>query len=118
MSDIPPCPKCDSEYVYENGLLFVCPDCNHEWSREEVASDEGRPDSGGVRDAHGNLLQSGDTVKLTRDLKVKGTSTTLKVGTKVKNIRVLEDASDGHDIACKVDGIGQMNLKSGFVKKA
>ena len=118
MSDLPSCPKCDSEYVYESGPLLVCPDCNHEWSLEASEVRDEPTESEGVVDAHGNPLSSGDHVKLTRDLKVKGTSTTLKVGTKVKNIRILENAVDGHDIACKVDGIGQMNLKSTFVKKA
>lgn len=114
MSEYPPCPKCDSEYAYESGNFLACPDCGLEWDPE--AADSSSEDSSAIKDAHGNVLQSGDTVKLTKDLKVKGTSTTLKIGTKVKNIRLV-DSSDGHNIDCKVDGIGQMKLKSEFVKK-
>lgn len=116
MSDIPKCPKCDSEFAYPDGNLFVCPDCGYEWSPEETSATDRSEDESAVKDAHGNVLESGDTVKLTKDLKVKGTSTTLKIGTKVKNIRLVE-SSDGHNIDCKVDGIGQMKLKSEFVKK-
>lgn len=116
MSDIPKCPKCDSEFGYPDGTLFVCPDCGHEWSAEDGDGAVASEDDGAIKDAHGNVLESGDTVKLTKDLKVKGTSTTLKIGTKVKNIRLVE-SSDGHNIDCKVDGIGQMKLKSEFVKK-
>ncbi len=117
MSDeYPPCPECASEYVYETGHLLACPDCGHEWSPgdPENSTDE-TEDSSVIRDAHGNTLENGDSVKLTKDLKVKGTSTTLKIGTKVKNIRLVEG---DHNIDCKVDGIGQMKLKSEFVKKA
>ncbi len=116
MSDIPKCPKCDSEFAYSDGTLLNCPDCGHEWTpgAEEAAGEA--EDSDAIKDAHGNVLESGDNVQLTKDLKVKGTSSTLKVGTKVKNIRLVE-SNDGHNIACKVDGIGQMNLKSEFVKK-
>ena len=113
MSDLPNCPECNSEYGYENGVLFACPDCGHEWSASEAAAVVVADDV--VRDAHGNALQSGDTVQLTKDLKVKGTSSTLKIGTKVKNIR-LRPGGD-HDIDCKVDGVGAMQLKSEFVKK-
>ncbi|MDB4259248.1 zinc ribbon domain-containing protein YjdM [Akkermansiaceae bacterium] len=112
MSDIPNCPECQSEYTYENGPLFNCPDCGHEWSAEEAAAEA---EAAITRDAHGNPLESGDSVQLTKDLKVKGTSTTLKIGTKVKNIRLSLGAD--HDIDCKVDGIGPMKLKSQFVKK-
>ena len=112
MSEIPPCPECQSELTYENGALFACPDCGHEWSAEEAAE---AAEASILMDAHGNELQNGDTVQLTKDLKVKGTSTTLKIGTKVKNIRITPGAD--HDIDCKVDGIGPMKLKSGFVKK-
>ncbi|MFT5402830.1 MAG: protein PhnA [Verrucomicrobiales bacterium] len=117
MSDIPNCPQCASEYGYESGALLACPDCGHEWSASDAstASASDASEDGVIRDAHGNELQSGDTVKLTKDLKVKGTATTLKIGTKVKNIR-LSPGSD-HDIDCKVDGIGSMKLKSEFVKK-
>ena len=117
MENLPNCPKCNSEYTYENGHLLACPDCAHEWSAE-AADESGEAaveDDGVIRDAHGNELQNGDTVKLTKDLKVKGTSTTLKIGTKVKNIRLCDG---DHDIDCKVDGIGAMKLKSEFVKKA
>jgi protein PhnA len=114
MDELPPCPECNSEYTYENGHLLACPDCAHEWSKDAVADAEEAPADELVRDAHGNELQSGDTVKLTKDLKVKGTSTTLKIGTKVKNIRLCDG---DHDIDCKVDGIGAMKLKSEFVKK-
>ncbi|MFT4551115.1 MAG: protein PhnA [Verrucomicrobiales bacterium] len=116
MDEQPNCPECNSEYTYENGHLLACPDCGHEWSAETVA-DEIAPaeEDGVIRDANGNELQNGDTVKLTKDLKVKGTSTTLKIGTKVKNIRLCDG---DHDIDCKVDGIGAMKLKSEFVKKA
>ncbi|MAS95414.1 MAG: alkylphosphonate utilization protein [Verrucomicrobiales bacterium] len=116
MSDIPKCPECDSEFAYPDGTLFVCPDCGHEWSAEDGDGTVASEDDGAIKDAHGNVLETGDTVKLTKDLKVKGTSTTLKIGTKVKNIRLVE-SSDGHNIDCKVDGIGQMKLKSEFVKK-
>ncbi|MDB0056356.1 zinc ribbon domain-containing protein YjdM [Akkermansiaceae bacterium] len=112
MSDIPNCPACDSEYTYENGPLFACPDCQHEWSAEEAAA---TAEALIMRDAHGNALSDGDSVQLTKDLKVKGTSTTLKIGTKVKNIRLRP--GEDHDIDCKVDGIGPMKLKTQFVKK-
>ena len=112
MSTIPNCPECNSEYAYENGALFACPDCGHEWSAEEAAAAAAALI---LRDAHGNELNSGDTVQLTKDLKVKGTSTTLKIGTKIKNIRIAP--GEDHDIDCKIDGIGPMKLKSQFVKK-
>ena len=112
MSEIPSCPECQSDYTYENGPLFACPDCGHEWSAEEAAAEA---EAAIMRDAHGNELQNGDSVQLTKDLKVKGSSSVVKVGTKVKNIRLVEG---DHDIDCKVDGIGAMQLKSEFVKKA
>ncbi len=113
MSALPPCPRCGSELTYEDGALFVCPECGHEWPRQSVdaPTDEARV----VRDANGNLLQDGDTVTVIKDLKVKGSSLVVKVGTKVKNIRLVEG---DHDIDCKIDGIGAMGLKSEFVKKA
>jgi len=115
MSDIPNCPECDSEYSYENGALFSCPDCGHEWAAgDDIATPEEQNDI--VKDAHGNVLENGDAVKLTKDLKVKGTSTTLKIGTKVKSIRLTPGAD--HDIDCTIEGIGPMKLKSQFVKKA
>ena len=112
MSDLPPCPQCASAYTYQDGGQYVCPECAHEWSpaQPEVA-DETRV----VRDAVGNLLQDGDTVTVIKDLKLKGSSLVVKVGTKVRNIRLVDG---DHDIDCKVDGIGQMGLKSEFVKKA
>ncbi len=115
MSEYPPCPECQSEYAYESGNFLACPDCGLEWSPGESNSGTDS-DANAIKDAHGNILENGDTVKLTKDLKVKGTSTTLKIGTKVKNIRLVE-SSDGHNIDCKVDKIGQMKLKSEFVKK-
>ena len=111
-----PCPKCSSAYAYQDGSLWICPECAHEWSNEDVA-DAAPAQDDGVRDANGNLLATGDTVALTKDLKVKGSSSTVKNGTKVKNIRLV-DAVDGHNIACKIDGIGAMYLKSEFVRKA
>lgn len=112
MSTIPDCPECHSTYSYANGPLFTCPDCAHEWSAEESAA---AADAALLRDAHGNELNHGDHIQLIKDLKVKGTPTTLKIGTKVKNIRLSPDSD--HDIDCKIDGIGPMKLKSCFVKK-
>lgn len=111
MSDLPHCPKCGSDLTYEDGILLVCPDCSHEWSssQADVAEDNE------TRDANGNVLKSGDTVVVIKDLKVKGTTNVVKVGTKVKNIRIVEG---DHDIDCKIDGIGAMSLKSQFVRKA
>lgn len=109
---LPPCPACSSEYTYELGLLLVCPECAHEW--EAAPADE---TPGSVRkDAVGNVLADGDTVIVTKNLKVKGNPTPIKVGTKVRNIRLV-DGVDGHDIDCKVDGFGSMQLKSSVVKK-
>lgn len=109
------CPKCSSEHVYQDGDLWVCPECAHEWSAQAAAGEVSQEQ--GVRDANGNVLNDGDTVTVIKDLKVKGSSLVVKGGTKVKNIR-LTDGVDGHDISCKIDGIGAMNLKSEFVKKA
>lgn len=113
MTTLPPCPKCHSEYTYEDGTLHVCPECGHEWGKEAVAATS--DDTLVVRDAHGNLLQDGDTVTVIKDLKVKGASSALKVGTKVRNIRLVEG---DHNIDCRIDGFGAMQLKSEFVKKA
>ncbi|RST72014.1 alkylphosphonate utilization protein [Siminovitchia acidinfaciens] len=113
MSNLPNCPKCNSEYTYEDRDLFVCPECGNEWSAEEAA--ESSDDQKLVKDAHGNVLQDGDTVTVIKDLKVKGSSSVVKIGTKVKNIRLVEG---DHDIDCKIDGFGPMQLKSEFVKKA
>lgn len=111
------CPKCGSEYAYQDGALWTCPECAHEWNESADASESSAQDEG-VRDANGNLLATGDTVTLIKDLKVKGSSSTVKSGAKVKNIRLVEDAVDGHNISCKIDGIGAMYLKSEFVRKA
>jgi protein PhnA len=116
MNDAMKCPKCNSEHAYQDRDLWVCPECAHEWSLAGDAAAEAAPESG-ARDAHGNVLANGDSVIVIRDLKVKGSSSVVKGGTKVRNIR-LQDATDGHNIACKIDGIGAMNLKSEFVKKA
>lgn len=113
MSSLPKCPKCGSEYTYEDGILYVCPECAHEWARDAVAENSGQ--EAVVRDAHGNELHDGDSVTVIKDLKIKGSSTVVKVGTKVRNIRLVEG---DHDIDCKIDGIGAMQLKSEFVKKA
>jgi protein PhnA len=112
MTDLPNCPKCASEHTYEDGLFFVCPECAHEWRQE--APDSTEESSNVIKDANGNVLQDGDTVTVIKDLKVKGSSTVVKVGTKVRNIRLVEG---DHDIDCKIDGIGAMKLKSQFVKK-
>lgn len=111
------CPQCHSEHVYQDGNLWVCPECAHEWNPEATGDGSGADGSLGVRDANGNLLADGDTVSVIKDLKVKGSSSVVKTGTKVKNIRLV-DGVDGHDISCKIDGIGAMALKSAFVKKA
>jgi protein PhnA len=109
---MPKCPKCHSEYTYENEGLFVCPECGHEWSMESNA--EPIAEEKTVKDANGNILKDGDTVTVIKDLKVKGSSSVLKMGTKVKNIRLVEG---DHNIDCKIDGFGAMNLKSEYVKK-
>jgi protein PhnA len=108
------CPQCASEFVYQDGSLWICPECAHEWNPDAAAE---AAEDAGVRDSNGNLLQDGDSVTVIKDLKVKGSSSVVKGGTKVKGIRLV-DSTDGHNIACKIDGIGAMNLKSEFVKKA
>jgi len=113
MSTLPNCPNCNSEYTYEDGNLYICPECAHEWSQDAAAETD--QDTLVVKDANGNLLTDGDTVTVIKDLKVKGSSSVVKVGTKVKNIRLVEG---DHDIDCKIEGIGPMKLKSQFVKKA
>ncbi|WP_062203461.1 zinc ribbon domain-containing protein YjdM [Demequina salsinemoris] len=116
MSDtLPPCPECASDLTYEMGALLVCPMCGHEWSAElevDTAGDEPRV----IKDAVGNVLADGDTVTVIKSLKVKGSPQPIKVGTKVRGIRLV-DGVDGHDIDCKIDGFGQMQLKSSVVKK-
>lgn len=113
MTDLPNCPKCNSEYTYEDGNMLVCPECSHEWSLEQDTA-AGEADKI-VKDANGNVLNDGDTVTVIKDLKVKGSSSVLKIGTKVRNIRLVDG---DHDIDCKIDGFGAMKLKSEFVKKA
>lgn len=112
MSEIPKCPKCNSEYAYEDGAMYVCPECAYEWAKDGEMQDGS--DMPVVVDSNGNVLGDGDTITVIKDLKVKGTSNVVKVGTKVKNIRLVEG---DHNIDCKIDGIGAMKLKSEFVKK-
>lgn len=112
MSSLPKCPKCASEYTYEDGPNFVCPECAHEWSKEAPA--EAAEQARVVRDAFGNELKDGDSVTVIKDLKVKGSSLVVKVGTKVKNIRLVDG---DHNIDCRIEGFGAMALKSEFVKK-
>lgn len=111
MSQLPNCPNCGSEYTYEDGNMLVCPECAHEWTLEADTSEEEKV----IRDANGNVLQDGDSVTVIKDLKVKGSSSVLKIGTKVKSIRLVEG---DHNIDCKIDGFGAMKLKSEFVKRA
>lgn len=110
---LPPCPECSSALTYEMGALFVCPLCAHEWN--DAPDDETQDEI--ITDAFGTVLTDGDTVSVIKDLKFKGSSTAIKVGTKVRNIRLVLEAVDGHDIDCKVDGFGAMQLKSSLVKK-
>ena len=112
MSEIPNCPECTSEYAYEDGAMLACPDCGHEWNPATVMAEEESPH---ITDGSGNILQDGDTVSVIKDLKIKGTSSVVKVGTKVKNIRLV---GGDHNIDCKIPGIGAMKLKSEFVRKA
>ncbi|MDW0114575.1 zinc ribbon domain-containing protein YjdM [Sporosarcina saromensis] len=111
MSTLPNCPKCNSEYTYEDGNLFVCPECAYEWTAE---SEQEAQEEKVYRDANGNVLQDGDTITVIKDLKVKGSSNVVKMGTKVKNIKLVDG---DHDIDCKIDGFGPMQLKTEFVKK-
>jgi protein PhnA len=115
MSDLPPCPSCHSSLTYEDAALFICPECGHEWSRNAGQPTESADQVRLIRDAVGNELKDGDAVTVIKDLKVKGSSLVVKMGTKVKNIRLVDG---DHDIDCKIDGIGAMQLKSEFVKKA
>ena len=108
---LPPCPECNSAFTYEQGALLLCPMCGHEWSPNDTPTT-----ATVITDAHGTPLTDGDTVTVIKDLKVKGSSLVVKVGTKVKNIR-LADGFGGHDIDCKIDGVGAMQLKSEFVRK-
>ncbi len=111
MQELPSCPKCNSAYTYEDGNLFICPECANEWTASESSVAE---EDGIVKDANGNVLQNGDTVTVIKDLKVKGSSSVVKIGTKVKNIKLVDG---DHDIDCKIDGFGAMSLKSQYVKK-
>ncbi|AUM64216.1 alkylphosphonate utilization protein [Brevibacillus sp. 7WMA2] len=113
MVDLPNCPKCNSAYTYQDGSLFICPECAHEWTL--AAEAEHSEDKRIIKDANGNVLNDGDTVTVIKDLKVTGSSSVIKIGTKVKNIRLVDG---DHDIDCKIDGFGAMKLKSQFVKKA
>ena len=117
MTELPNCPKCSSEFAYEDRGMFVCPECAHEWSATATAAATDDDAARVIKDAVGNLLTDGDTVTVIKDLKIKGSSSVVKIGTKVRNIRLI-DGSGGHDIDCKIDGIGPMQLKSEFVKKA
>ena len=121
MSKEPQCPHCQSENVYADGNLWVCPECGHEWSlyanQQIEGEEENADDDNLIRDSNGTVLNDGDSVTVIKELKIKGSSSVVKVGTKVKNIRLV-DGGDGHDIACKIDGIGAINLKSEFVRKA
>ena len=109
---LPKCPKCGSEYTYEDGNMLICPECFHEWTLEESNNEN---EENVVKDSNGNVLQNGDSITIIKDLKVKGASSDLKRGTKVKNIRLIDDGI--HNIECKIDGFGAMKLKSEFVKK-
>lgn len=111
MTNLPNCPKCNSEYTYEDGDLYICPECAYEWTLSSLNETEKMV----VKDANGNTLKDGDSVVIIKDLKVKGSSTPLKMGTKVKNIKLVDG---DHNIDCKIDGFGAMSLKSEFVKKA
>lgn len=115
MLDLPNCPKCNSEYTYEDGNIFICPECAHEWTAESAS--ENNEETNVIKDSNGNVLADGDSVTVIKDLKVKGASSAIKKGTKVKNIRLVHDAANGHDIDCKIEGFGAMSLKSEFVKK-
>ena len=112
MAALPNCPKCNSAYTYQDAHLLICPECTYEWDPQAVTNDAEQQRT--IKDAYGNVLNDGDTVTVIKDLKVKGSSSVVKVGTKVKNIRLVDG---DHDIDCKIDGIGAMKLKSDFVKK-
>jgi len=115
MEKIPNCEKCGSEFTYENGTLYICPECGHEWVKDPNSQESQQQQV--VRDAHGNVLSEGDSVVIVKDLKVKGASSALKVGMKVKNIHLVEEV-DGHNIEAKIKGFGSIMLKSEFVKKS
>ncbi|MCD6436291.1 MAG: alkylphosphonate utilization protein [Clostridiales bacterium] len=114
MNKLPNCPKCNSEYTYEDGNLLICPECGYEWNPDMIITEN---EEKIYKDVNGNILKNGDSVIVIKDLKVKGTSSTLKMGTKVKNIRLIEEDGAGHDIDCKVEGFGAIYLKTSLVKK-
>lgn len=114
MTKLPNCPKCDSEYTYEDGYLLICPMCAHEWTLREMEKEE---EANQIKDSNGKVLEDGDDVTVIKDLKVRGSSSVIKLGTRVKAIKLVHGSSDGHDIDCKIDGFGSMKLKSEFVKK-
>lgn len=111
MSELPACPQCNSPYTYQDGSMYICPECAHEWSQSDTTQETS---SSQITDVYGNPLQDGDSITVIKDLKVKGSSSVVKVGTKVKNIRLVDG---DHNIDCKIDGFGAMQLKSEFVKK-
>jgi protein PhnA len=115
----PQCPKCQAEFTYADGNMWVCPSCGHEWSQHQAEAKQQTEvvDDGVIKDSNGNILADGDSVTVIKELKIKGSTSSVKVGTKVKNIRLV-DGHDSHNIACKIDGIGAINLKSEFVRKA
>lgn len=115
MPGLPNCPKCNSEYAYENGNIIVCPECAHEWGSDMQADTTSHEM---IKDSNGNILNDGDSIIVIKDLKVKGSSSPIKKGTKVKSIKLIHNPDDGHDIDCKIDGFGAMKLKSEFTKKA
>ncbi len=115
MNQLPNCPKCNCEYTYEDGSLIICPQCSHEWTLSSLQQEQ---ENNMIKGANGNLLHDGDSVTIVKDLKVKGTSSSIKIGTKVKNIRLVPDTNDDHNIECKIDGFGAIKLKSSVVKKA
>lgn len=120
MENQPHCPKCNSEHTYADGNNWVCPECAHEWSQHtgSASTEAEEVFDPTIRDANGNPLADGDTVTVIKDLRIKGSSNSVKVGTKVKGIRLVPDGADGHNISCKIEGFGAMNLKSEFVRKA
>lgn len=115
--NLPPCPECSSAYAYEMGVLLICPECGHEWSPSSAEPADGAAEDGVIRDSVGNVLADGDSVTVIKSLKVKGSPSGIKAGTKVRNIRLVQGV-DGHDIDCKIDGFGAMQLKSSVVRKA
>ncbi len=114
MDQLPNCPKCNGEYTYEDGSLLICPECAHEWSKDEASQEE---EEFTVKDSNGAILRSGDDVTVIKDLKVKGSSSVVKVGTKIKNIRLVESADD-HNIDCKIPGVGAIKITPKYVKKS